>query len=244
MPLRRVVRWGGWGSRSGSGGSALLGGVSRGTVSSPRLHAWAGGARPSPASSLVWGLWRRRRRVPPAVAPVSEGFAQGRGEPVVGIRIRDAKHRPSLQKGRPRWFPVGPRHPNHRPEDPLVVLWGRSLRQGPLPFPPVPPEENGIKRAGSSSPWWSPSRPSSATRTPPPPGGGPRLPGGLGPRPSPGPRAGHPLPPAPASPAVPVPAAPALRPAPPPPEQQPSAPAPLSAQGGLAGAGVGGVGGG
>ena len=37
--------------------------------------AWADGARPSPASSLMWelGLWRRR--VPPAVAPVGEGVA-------------------------------------------------------------------------------------------------------------------------------------------------------------------------
>ena len=46
--------------------------------------AWADGARPSPASLLVWGLGLRRRRVPPAVAPVGESVAQSLGEPVVG----------------------------------------------------------------------------------------------------------------------------------------------------------------
>ena len=56
--------------------------------------ALADGARPSPASLLVWGLGLRRWRVPPAVAPVREGVAQSPGEPVVGVRIRDAEHRP------------------------------------------------------------------------------------------------------------------------------------------------------
>ena len=70
------------------------------------LIAWAGGVRPSPASSLVWGLGLRRRRVPPAVAPVGEGFSQSPGEPVVGICIRDAVHCPPLQESWPRRLPV------------------------------------------------------------------------------------------------------------------------------------------
>ena len=98
--------------------------------------AWADGARPSPALSLVWGLGLRRRRVPPAVAPVVEGVAQRPGEPVVGIRNRDAEHRPTLQESRPRRLSVRPSGPNHRPEDPLVVLCGRPLPWGHLRFPP------------------------------------------------------------------------------------------------------------
>ena len=64
--------------------------------------AWAGG--PSPPRQLSrtrrLGLHLRRRlcgglglrlgRVVPAVAPVDEGAAQSLGEPVVGVRIRDA----------------------------------------------------------------------------------------------------------------------------------------------------------
>ena len=199
------------------------------------LIARAGGARPSPASSLTWGPGLRQRRVPPAVAPVAEGGAQGPVEPVVGIRI---------QESRPRGLPVGPRRPNQRPGDPLVVLWGRSA---PPWAPPGPPRPSGGARhggAGFSSPLWSPSRPSSATCTPPPPGGGPNPPGGLDPCPSPSPRAGPPLPPALAPPAASVPVAPAPRPAPPPPGQRPSVPPPPSARGGPAGAGVGRVWGG
>ena len=41
--------------------------------------AWVDGARPSLASSLVWGLGLRRWRVPPAVAPAGEGVAQSAG---------------------------------------------------------------------------------------------------------------------------------------------------------------------
>ena len=46
-PLCRVVRWGWWRSRSGSGGLALLGGASRGTVSFPPPHCpgWQGHGR-------------------------------------------------------------------------------------------------------------------------------------------------------------------------------------------------------
>ena len=84
--------------------------------------AWADGARPSPASSLVWGLGLQQWQVPQAVAPVGEGVAQSPGKPVVGIRIRDAEHRPPLQEGPPSPLSVGPRRLNHRPEDPLVVL--------------------------------------------------------------------------------------------------------------------------
>ena len=86
--------------------------------------AWVGGpappptlsyppSGPSPALPLVWGLGLRRRRVVPAVAPVGEGAAQSPGEPVVGVRIRDAEHRSPFQEGRLRRLPVGPRRPDH-----------------------------------------------------------------------------------------------------------------------------------
>ena len=41
------------------------------------------------------------------------GRCQGPGEPVVGVRFGDAKHRPPFQEGRPRRPPVGPRRPDH-----------------------------------------------------------------------------------------------------------------------------------
>ena len=87
--------------------------------------AWVGGrsppppnfscppSGPSPATLLVWGLGLWQRRVAPAVAPVGEGAAQGPGEPVVGVRIRDAEYRPPFQEGRPCRPPVGPRRPDH-----------------------------------------------------------------------------------------------------------------------------------
>ena len=68
---------------------------------------------PSPALPLVWGLGLWRWRVAPVVVPVDEGAAQGPGEPVVGVRIRDAEHRPPFQEGRPRRPPVGSRRPDH-----------------------------------------------------------------------------------------------------------------------------------
>ena len=68
---------------------------------------------PSPAPPFVWGLGLWQRRVAPAVAPVGEGAAQSPGEPVVGVRIRDAEHRSPFQEGRPRRLPVGPRRPDH-----------------------------------------------------------------------------------------------------------------------------------
>ena len=123
--------------RGGVGRGAWLpgGGASRGTVPPYPIAsiAWAVGAWPSPASSLVWwlGLWWWR--IPPAVAPVAEGVAQGPGEPVVGVCIRDAEHRPPLQEGRPHRLSVGPRCPNQCPEDPLVVLRGRPPPGGYLP---------------------------------------------------------------------------------------------------------------
>ena len=100
-------------------------------VARPRMSchtvggAWVGGpsppppdlpyppSGPSPAPPLVWGLGLRRRRVVPAVAPVGEGATQGPGEPVVGVRIRDAEHRSTFQEGRPHRLPVGPRRPDH-----------------------------------------------------------------------------------------------------------------------------------
>ena len=54
-------------------------------------------------------------------------------------------HRPPFQEGRPHRLSVGPRRPNHRPEDPLVVLRGCSPPRGYLPVPPVSPEEHGIE---------------------------------------------------------------------------------------------------
>ena len=86
--------------------------------------AWVGGPSSPPHSlasavwaitcaPLVWGLGLWRRRVAPAVAPVGEGAAQSPGEPVVGVRIRDAEHRSPFQEGRPRRLPVGPRRPDH-----------------------------------------------------------------------------------------------------------------------------------
>ena len=86
--------------------------------------AWVGGpsppppnlpyppSGPSPAPPLVRGLGLRRRRVVPAVAAVGEGAAQSPGEPVVGVRIRDAEHRSPFQEGQPRRLPVGPRRPD------------------------------------------------------------------------------------------------------------------------------------
>ena len=169
------------GGGCGSGGSAPLGGASRGIVScSPAAPiAWANNARPSPPSSLVRGLGLQRWRLLPAVAPVGEGVAQSQVEPVVGIRICDAEHRPPLQESWPRRLPVGPRRTNHGPEGPLVVLRGRPLPLGRPPGPPRPSGGARHRRVRSSSPWWSLSRPGSATRTPPPPRGGPHPPGGL-----------------------------------------------------------------
>ena len=140
-PFAAPYNGGVWVGRPGS----VLGGVPMSPRPPLALIASAGGVRPSPASSLVWGLGLRLRRVSPAVAPVGEGVAQSPGEPLVGIRMRDAEHRPPLQESRPRGLPVGPRRPNHRPEDPLVVLWGRPPPRGHLPVPPVPPQEHGIE---------------------------------------------------------------------------------------------------
>ena len=95
--LRHAVPWGG----RGSGGPAPPP-----TFSRPP-------SEPSPALPLVWGLGLWRRRVALAVGPVGEGAAQGPGEPVVGVRIRDAEHRSPFQEGRPRRLPVGPRRPDH-----------------------------------------------------------------------------------------------------------------------------------
>ena len=89
-------------------GGACVGGPSPPPQNLPYLPSG-----PSPAPPLVWGLGLRRRRVVPVVAPVGEGATQGPGEPVVGVRIRDAEHRSPLQEGRPRRLPVGPRRPDH-----------------------------------------------------------------------------------------------------------------------------------
>ena len=142
-PSAALYGGGVWVGGSGSAGGGRSAALS--PSSPPAPIAWVDGVRPSPASSLVWGLGLWRWRVLPAVAPVGEGVAQSPGEPVVGIRIRDAEHRPPLQESWPRRLPVKPRRRNHRPEDPLVVLWGRPPPRGHLPVPPVPPEEHGIE---------------------------------------------------------------------------------------------------
>ena len=127
--MRRAVPWGG----RGSGGPAPP----------PTLSYPPSG--PSPAPPLVWGLGLWRWRVVPAVAPVGEGAAQSPGEPVVGVRIRDAEQRSPFQEGRPRRLPVGPRRPDHRPEEPLMVLWGCPPPRGYLSVSSVSPEEHGIE---------------------------------------------------------------------------------------------------
>ena len=86
--------------------------------------AWVGGpdlpptlsrlpSGPSPAPPHVWGLRLWRWQVAPAVAPVGEGAAQGPGDPVVGVCICYAEHRPPFQEGRPRRPPIRPRRPDH-----------------------------------------------------------------------------------------------------------------------------------
>ena len=129
------------------GGPAPPGGPPRGTVPLPLSCARRLGRQGVAVSCVAAcvGVGAVAVRVPPVVAPLGEGVAQGPGEPVVGVRIRDAEHRPPLQEGRPRRLSVGPRRPNHRPDDPLVVLWGRPPPWAYLPVPPVPPEEHGIQ---------------------------------------------------------------------------------------------------
>ena len=90
-----------------------VGGAWVGGPSSPPQNLPYPPSGPSPAPPLVWGLGLRRRWVVQAVAPVGEGATQGPGEPVVGVRIRDAEHRSPFQEGRPRRLPVGPRRPDH-----------------------------------------------------------------------------------------------------------------------------------
>ena len=123
-----------------------------------------------------------------------------------------------------------------------MVLWGCPPPRGYLSVSSVPPEEHGIKEPVSHPPGGPLVGPAQPPVHLPNQGEGLLFQRVVGPCPSPGPRAGPPLPPALASPAAPVPAAPMPRPAPTPP--RPSAPAQLSARGGLAGAGVVGVWGG
>ena len=180
-PLRH--RWGGGGGRSRSGGRSLPGWCPASLVLPHPLvpAAWLHRrrARPSPAPPLVLGLGLRRRRVPPAVAPVAEGGAQGPGEPVLGLRVRDAEHRPPLQDSRPRRLRVGPPRPNHGPEDPLVVLLGRPPSVGTSRFP-TSLRRSTVSKGLCPHPPGGPRGGQAATHTPPPPGGGPRPPGGPG----------------------------------------------------------------
>ena len=140
---------GSWVGRSGSGGPGLPRGHPAPLVLShpPVPAAWDHScrARPPPAQPLPVGQGLRRRRVPPAVAPVAEGGVQGPGEPVVGLRVRDAEHPPPLQESPPRWLLVGPPRPNNDPEDPFVLLSGNPALRGHYPVSPVPPEEHSIE---------------------------------------------------------------------------------------------------
>ena len=153
-PLRCTLA-GTWVGGPGSAGGARPAALSPSHTLAPAVLA--DGAWPSPASSLVWGLGLWRWRVPPAVAPVGEGVAQGLGEPVVGVRIYDAEHRPPLQEGRPRRLSVVPRRPNHCPEDTLRGPLGPPTPPGVFPSSLHPSSEARHRRAGSSFPWWSPS---------------------------------------------------------------------------------------
>ena len=132
-------RRGGHGGRSGLGGPGLPGDCPASLVlyhpPMPAARDHCRRARPSPAPPLVWGLGLRRLRVP-AVAPVGEGGAQGLGEAVVGLRVRDAEHRPPHQERRPHRLPAGPPCPNHGLEDPFVVILGHPPPRGHLPVPP------------------------------------------------------------------------------------------------------------
>ena len=92
-------------------GARLRGGAIYGTIPPPILSRPSSG--PSPAPPLVWGLGLWQWQLWPAVAPVNEGIAQDPGQPVVGVRMRDAEHRPPLQEGQPRGAPFGPRRPDH-----------------------------------------------------------------------------------------------------------------------------------
>ena len=87
---------GGWGGVSGLGDQACRGGVPRRwSAPTPPCHSpgvrgpacWAPDhcrwACPLPAPPLAWGL-----------GPVGEGSAEGLGQPDVGLRVRDAEHRP------------------------------------------------------------------------------------------------------------------------------------------------------
>ena len=90
---------------------------------------------PSPAPPLGWGLGLRWWRVPRVVAPVAEGGAQGPGQSDIGLRLRDAKHRPPLKKGRPPRLLVGLPRRNHGPEVPFMVLPGHLVPRGTSLFP-------------------------------------------------------------------------------------------------------------
>ena len=170
------------GGRSGSGGPCLLGGCPGLLVLSqpPLPAAWdhCCRARPSPAPPLVLGRGLRRQRVPPAVAPVGEGGAQGPGEPVVGLCISEAEHRPPSPVKPATAAPCPATPPESRPGRPFRGPPGPPTPLGASPGSPPFSVGAGHRRAGSSSPLWSPRGPSPANHTPPPPEGGPRPPRG------------------------------------------------------------------
>ena len=183
----------------GSGGLGLLGGVPRAIspLPTPRVRRLGSEAPPagrratsfgfvSPAPSFVWGLGLRRRLVCGLVAPVAEGSANRPGQPDVGLRVRDAEHRPPFQERRLSRPLIGPSRSNHGLEDPLVVLPSQPTPRRYFLVFPVPSGEHGIEGPVPRSPSWSVRWPSSATHTPPLPGGGFRPPGCRGSRFSPG----------------------------------------------------------
>ena len=105
-PSAAPYGWGAGGRAPGREARPCWGGRPAAMSPPQPLIAWARGARPSPASPLTRVLGLRRRRVPPAVAPVGERVVQGPGEPVVGICICDAEHRPPFQESRPGRLPA------------------------------------------------------------------------------------------------------------------------------------------
>ena len=229
IPLLRNQRGGGGGCSRSAGPGPPGGCPASLVISHPPLPAardHCRRARPPPAPPLVWGLGLRRRRVPPAVAPVGEGRAQALREPVAGLRVRDAEHPPppSRKAGHVGSLSGHPAQITAR----RTLLWSSwathplggtswfppSLRrstasEGRFLIPPVVPDE-----AQPSHPYTSVT------------GGGPLPPRGSGIASKS--RAQSPRVPSAPVPA-PAPAAPAQRHAPLPPGEVPSSPAPPSA---------------
>ena len=101
----------------------------------------------SVAPLFLQGFWLLRWWVPRVVVRVDEGGAQGPGQPLIGLRVRDANQRPP-PPGRPAMLALGADTP------PKQRAGGRSCgspgpsssrpSRGHLPVPAVPPEEHVV----------------------------------------------------------------------------------------------------